>query len=50
MKNFEFCTFREPVVFVGRLSKDSVSAMEKPWMQVVKGYDAKPVHRHIHGT
>ncbi|KAF5766592.1 hypothetical protein HanRHA438_Chr15g0729331 [Helianthus annuus] len=50
MKNFEFCAFREPVVFAGHLSKDSVSAIEKPWMQVVKGFDAKPVHRHIYGT
>ncbi|MFS7946751.1 hypothetical protein Hanom_Chr06g00539991 [Helianthus anomalus] len=47
MKNFEFCAFREPVVFAGHLSRDSVSAIEKPWMQVVKGFNAKPVHRYI---
>ena len=49
-KNFEFCTFREPVLFIGHLSKGSVLVIEKPWMQVVKGFDAQPVHRHIYGT
>nr|XP_043636645.1 WD repeat-containing protein PCN-like [Erigeron canadensis] len=49
-KNFEFCAFREPVMFVGHLSKGSVLVIEKPWMQVVKGFDAQPVHRHIYGT
>ncbi|KAL8225435.1 hypothetical protein R6Q57_017992 [Mikania cordata] len=49
-KNFEFCEFQEPVLFVGHLSKGSVLVIEKPWMQVVKALDAKPVHRHIYGT
>ncbi|KAI3806646.1 hypothetical protein L1987_22558 [Smallanthus sonchifolius] len=49
-KNFEFCEFREPVLFVGHLSKGSVLVIEKPWMQVVKAFDAQPVHRHIYGT
>ncbi|KAI7724816.1 hypothetical protein M8C21_021014, partial [Ambrosia artemisiifolia] len=49
-KNFEYHTFREPVIFVGHLLKGSVLVIEKPWMQVVKGFDAQPVHRHIYGT
>ncbi|GJT01612.1 U3 small nucleolar RNA-associated protein 4 [Tanacetum coccineum] len=49
-KNFEFCAFREPVLFAGHVSKGSVLVIEKPWMQVVKAFDAHPVHRHIYGT
>lgn len=49
-KNFEFCAFREPVLFVGHLSKNSVLIIDKPWRQVVKTFDAPPVHRHIYGT
>lgn len=49
-KNFEFCEFREPVLFVGHLSESSLLVIEKPWMQVVKAFDAQPVHRHIYGT
>lgn len=49
-KNFEFCGFREPVLFVGHLSKGSVLIIDKPWLQVVKTFEAQPVHRHIYGT
>lgn len=49
-KNFEFCAFKEPVLFVGHLSKGSLFVMEKPWRQVVTTFDAPPVHRHIYGT
>lgn len=49
-KNFEFCAFRDPVLFVGYLSKNSVLVIDKPWMEVVKNFDAPPVHRHIFGT
>ncbi|KAM0027420.1 putative transcription factor WD40-like family [Helianthus debilis subsp. tardiflorus] len=49
-KNFEFCAFREPVLYVGHLSKGSVLVVDKPWLQVVKTFDAQPVHRHIYGT
>ncbi|CAK9152943.1 unnamed protein product, partial [Ilex paraguariensis] len=49
-KNFEFCAFRDPVLFVGHLSKNSVLIIDKPWMEVVKTFDAQPVHRHIFGT
>ncbi|PSR99921.1 U3 small nucleolar RNA-associated protein [Actinidia chinensis var. chinensis] len=49
-KNFEFCGFRDPVLFVGHLSKNSVLIIDKPWMQVVKSFDTAPVHRHIFGT
>ncbi|KAJ0696515.1 putative transcription factor WD40-like family [Helianthus annuus] len=48
--NFEFCAFREPVLYVGHLSKGSVLVVDKPWLQVVKTFDAQPVHRHIYGT
>nr|KAJ0225452.1 hypothetical protein LSAT_V11C100000180 [Lactuca sativa] len=49
-KNFEFCAFREPVLYVGHLSKGSVLVVDKPWLEVVNNFDAQPVHRHIYGT
>ncbi|KAL3514428.1 hypothetical protein ACH5RR_027145 [Cinchona calisaya] len=49
-KNFEFCAFRDPVLFVGHLSKNSLLIIDKSWMQVVKTLEAPPVHRHIYGT
>ncbi|KAJ9560489.1 hypothetical protein OSB04_005649 [Centaurea solstitialis] len=49
-KSFEFCGFREPVLYVGHLSKGSVLVIDKPWLQVVKSFDAQPVHRHVYGT
>lgn len=49
-KNFEFCTFRNPVLFVGHLTKSSALIIDKPWMQVVNTLDAPPVHRLIYGT
>ncbi|CAN4122544.1 unnamed protein product [Withania somnifera] len=49
-KNFEFCSFRDPVLFVGHLSKTSTLIIDKPWIQVVKSFDTTPVHRHIFGT
>ncbi|XP_057776544.1 WD repeat-containing protein PCN-like [Salvia miltiorrhiza] len=49
-KNFEFCAFRDPVLFVEHLSKNSLLVIDKPWMQVVGTFDAQPVHRHIFGT
>lgn len=49
-KNFEFCAFRDPVLFVGHLSKTSTLIIDKPWIQVVKTLDAQPVHRRIFGT
>ncbi|KAM7514426.1 hypothetical protein LguiA_004009 [Lonicera macranthoides] len=49
-KNFEFCAFRDPVLFVGHILKNSVLIIDKPWMQVVKTFDTQPVHRHIYGT
>ncbi|XP_072972619.1 WD repeat-containing protein PCN-like [Typha angustifolia] len=47
--NFDICTFRDPVLFVGHLSENSLLIIEKQWMDVVKAFDA-PVHRHIFGT
>jgi U3 small nucleolar RNA-associated protein 4 len=49
-KNFEFCAFRDPVLFVGHISKNSVLIIDKPWLQVVKTFETQPVHRHIYGT
>ncbi|KAF9606499.1 hypothetical protein IFM89_025774 [Coptis chinensis] len=48
-KNFEFGAFKDPVLFVEHLSKDSLFVMEKPWRDVIQKFDA-PVHRHIFGT
>lgn len=48
-KNFEFFAFRDPVLFIGHLSKSSMLIIDKPWLEVVKTFDA-PVHRHIYGT
>lgn len=48
-RNFKFSYFRDPVLFVGHLSRNSLLIMEKPWMEVVRTFDA-PVHRHIYGT
>lgn len=49
-KNFEFFAFRDPVLFVGHLSKGSVLIVDKSWMEVVKKMELAPVHRHIFGT
>ncbi|OVA03965.1 WD40 repeat [Macleaya cordata] len=50
IKNFDFIAFKDPVLFVGHLSENSVLVIEKPWREVVKTFDAPPVHRHIFGT
>lgn len=49
-KNFEFFSFRNPVLFIGHLSKNSLLIIDKPWMEVVKTFGTSPVHRHIFGT
>eukprot|EP00257_Ricinus_communis_P019091 XP_015577976.1 WD repeat-containing protein PCN [Ricinus communis] len=49
-KNFEFLAFRDPVLFIGNLSEKSILIIDKPWMDVVKAFEAPPVHRHIYGT
>ncbi|KAK4478315.1 hypothetical protein RD792_017604 [Penstemon davidsonii] len=49
-KNFEFCPFRDPVLFVEHLSKNSLLVIDKPWIQVINTFEAQPVHRHIYGT
>lgn len=48
-RNFDFCAFKDPVLFVGHLSENSLFVLERQWMDVVKNFDA-PVHRHIYGT
>ncbi|XP_062099566.1 WD repeat-containing protein PCN-like isoform X2 [Humulus lupulus] len=49
-KNFDFVSFRDPVLFIGPLSNNSMLIIDKPWMEVVKNLDAPPIHRHIFGT
>ncbi|KAL2895013.1 WD repeat-containing protein PCN [Bienertia sinuspersici] len=49
-RNFEFCQFRHPVLFVGHLSKSSLIVVDKPWLEVVKSFNSQPIHRHIYGT
>ncbi|KAG2692395.1 hypothetical protein I3760_08G052000 [Carya illinoinensis] len=49
-KNFEFFSFRNPVLFIGHLSKNSLLIIDKPWLEVVKTFSTSPVHRHIFGT
>ncbi|XP_031118407.1 WD repeat-containing protein PCN-like [Ipomoea triloba] len=49
-KNFIFGEFRDPVLFLGHLSKSSVLVIDKRWIDVVKTFEAPPVHRHIFGT
>lgn len=48
-QNFEFGAFKDPVLFVSHLSKDTLFVIEKPWREVIQKFDA-PVHRHIFGT
>lgn len=49
-KNFEILQFRDPVLFLAHLSKNSFLFIDKPWLEVVKSLEAPPVHRHIYGT
>ncbi|KAL8126986.1 WD repeat-containing protein PCN-like [Apium graveolens] len=49
-KNIEICGFRDPVLFVGHISKGSLLIIDKQWMEVVKTLDAPPLHRYIYGT
>ncbi|CAA0809060.1 Transducin family protein / WD-40 repeat family protein [Striga hermonthica] len=49
-KNFEFCAFRDPVLYVEHLSKNSLLVIDKPWIGVLDTLDTQPVHRHVFGT
>lgn len=49
-RNFEFFPFDHPVLFSAHLSKNSFLLIDKPWLEVVKGLEAPPVHRHIYGS
>ncbi|KAL2529513.1 Transducin family protein/WD-40 repeat family protein [Forsythia ovata] len=50
-KNFEFCAFRDPVLFVEHLTRNSLLVIDNSWMQVVKTLDTQlPVHKHIFGS
>uniref|UniRef100_A0A7N0U9R0 Uncharacterized protein n=1 Tax=Kalanchoe fedtschenkoi TaxID=63787 RepID=A0A7N0U9R0_KALFE len=49
-KNFVVSNFRDPVLFVGHLSENSLLVVDKPWLDVVKAFDSQPIHKHIFGT
>lgn len=49
-KNFDFYRFGDPILFISHLSDSSFLIMHKPWTEVVKTFEAQPVHRHIFGT
>ncbi|KAJ8762591.1 hypothetical protein K2173_008030 [Erythroxylum novogranatense] len=49
-RNFEFVGFRDPVLFIGHLSENSILIIDKPRMDVVKTFEAPHVHRHVFGT
>ncbi|KAL6527336.1 hypothetical protein OROGR_016426 [Orobanche gracilis] len=49
-KIFEFCAFRDPVLFLEHLSKNSLLVIDKPWIRVLDTLDTRPVHRHVFGT
>lgn len=46
----DFCSFSNPVLYVGHLSKSSIIVVDKPWKEVVRGLETAPVHRHIYGS
>ncbi|KAK8309542.1 hypothetical protein V6Z12_D02G131200 [Gossypium hirsutum] len=48
--NFDLVVFRDPVLFIGHLSKHSILIIDKPWMEVVKSFDSAQLQRHIFGT
>uniref|UniRef100_A0A7N0TIR6 Uncharacterized protein n=1 Tax=Kalanchoe fedtschenkoi TaxID=63787 RepID=A0A7N0TIR6_KALFE len=50
LEKFDFCSFKDPVLFIGHMSDSSMFVIDKPWMEVVKSFEAPPVHRHIYGT
>ncbi|KAL6578472.1 hypothetical protein OROMI_010800 [Orobanche minor] len=49
-KNFEFCAFRDPVLFLEYLSKNSLLVIDKQWIRVLDTLDTRPVHRHVFGA
>lgn len=49
-ETFEMGTWKHPVLYLRHLSKSATLVVEKPWIEVVKGLDSQPVHRHIFGT
>ncbi|KAF4351734.1 hypothetical protein CsatB_007397 [Cannabis sativa] len=49
-KNFDFVSFRDPILFIGPLSNNSILIIDKPWMEVVKNLEAPPIHKHLFGT
>ncbi|KAK8556583.1 hypothetical protein V6N13_064604 [Hibiscus sabdariffa] len=48
--NIDIIGFRDPVLFIGHLARNSILMLDKPWMEVVKSYDTAPVERHVYGT
>lgn len=50
VENNKFYPLTDPVLFIGHLSDGSMLVVDKPWMEVVKNFEAPPVHRHIYGS
>ncbi|GMI93112.1 POPCORN [Hibiscus trionum] len=49
-KQFDIIGFRDPVLFIGHLERNSILILDKPWMEVIKSFDTVPVQRHVYGT
>ncbi|XP_028752000.1 WD repeat-containing protein PCN-like [Neltuma alba] len=49
-RDFEFVSFKDPVLFLAHFPGSSLLLIDKPWLEVVKSLEAQPVHRHIFGT
>lgn len=49
LKNFDFCAFNDPVLFLNHVSEKSLFVIQKPWIEVVESFGL-PVHKHIYGT
>ncbi|KAF4379875.1 hypothetical protein G4B88_021008 [Cannabis sativa] len=46
----DFVSFRDPVLFIGHLSNNSILILDKPWIEVVKDLEGAPIHKHIFGS
>ena len=48
-KNFVMVPFKDPVLFVGHISDESILIIEKPWVEAINELPP-PVYRHLYGT
>ncbi|GMI89557.1 POPCORN [Hibiscus trionum] len=49
-KQFDIISFRDPILFIGHIARNSILILDKPWMEVIKSFDTVPVQRHVYGT